>query len=163
MFGKRRDKSNNHNEPNNRGVYFDPILDQADTSAPTFLEYDADPLLRLERDRKSSRYALGFAISVPLVTFLVGFVIAITSRTLGGPLCVAGKSTWICSRTFEILFPVVPGSIALLGVLIAAWITYRTWANYGRWRPWLAIIWFLMPFSLTWLTGFGTMAVVGQH
>ncbi|GAA4795759.1 hypothetical protein CCANI_13540 [Corynebacterium canis] len=123
----------------------------------------SDPLLRLERNRDSTRQAIGFAVAVPAVTFLTAFIIAIISRTSGGPLCDAGISDWICSRQFEILFPVIPGVIAFSGTILAAWITYLKWRAYRRWRPWLAIIWFLMPFTLAWMTGFGTMLIIGQR
>ncbi|WJZ03935.1 hypothetical protein [Corynebacterium freiburgense] len=122
-----------------------------------------DPLERLERNQSSTRQAIAFAIAVPVVTFLTAFIIAIISRTSGGPLCDAGISDWICSRQYEILFPIIPGVIALSGTLLAAWITYVKWRSYGRWRPWLAIIWVLMPFTLAWMTGFGTMLIIGQR
>ena len=60
-----------------------------------------DPLFRLERNRTSTHNAISYAVAVPAITFLVAFVIAMISRTMGGPLCNAGVSTWICSRTFE--------------------------------------------------------------
>lgn len=122
-----------------------------------------DPLVRLERNVDSTRQAISFAVAVPALTFLTAFIIAIISRTTGGPLCDAGISDWICSRQYEILFPLVPGAIALFGTILAAWITYAKWRSYQRWRPWLAIIWFLMPFTLGWMTGFGTMLIIGQR
>ncbi|MDO4684924.1 MAG: hypothetical protein Q4A92_00095 [Corynebacterium sp.] len=122
-----------------------------------------DPLIRLERNQSSTRQAIAFAISVPVLTFLTAFIIAIISRTNGGPLCDAGISDWICSREYEIIFPLVPGIIAFSGTILAAWITYLKWRSYNRWRPWLAIIWFLMPFTLAWMTGFGTMLIIGQR
>ena len=122
-----------------------------------------DPLFRLERNRTSTHNAISYAVAVPAITFLVAFVIAMISRTMGGPLCNAGVSTWSCSRTFEVLFPAIPGAVALGGTLLGAWITYRVWAHYGRWRPWLAILWVLVPFTLLWMTSFGTMLIIGHR
>nr|WP_232958807.1 hypothetical protein [Corynebacterium marambiense] len=126
------------------------------------MDYEADPLLRLERNNSSTRQAIIYAFSIPPLTFLTAFVVAMISRTQSGPLCDAGTSDWICSRTYEILFPVIPGLVTLGGTLGAAWITYRRWARYERWRPWLAALWPLMLFTLAWTTGVGTMAVIGS-
>ena len=91
-----------------------------------------DPLFRLERNRTSTHNAISYAVAVPAITFLVAFVIAMISRTMGG-------------------------------TLLGAWITYRVWAHYGRWRPWLAILWVLVPFTLLWMTSFGTMLIIGHR
>lgn len=123
---------------------------------------DADPLYRLERNQNSTRNAIGFAIAVPMLTFLTAFVVAMISRTLGGPLCSAGRATWICSRRFEILFPLLPGLVSVGGTFLAAFITYRVWSRYGRWRPWLAILWVLVPFTLFWITSTGPILIIGQ-
>ena len=104
-----------------------------------------DPLFRLERNRTSTHNAISYAVAVPAITFLVAFVIA------------------MISRTFEVLFPAIPGAVALGGTLLGAWITYRVWAHYGRWRPWLAILWVLVPFTLLWMTSFGTMLIIGHR
>ena len=44
-----------------------------------------DPLFRLERNRTSTHNAISYAVAVPAITFLVAFVIAMISRTMGGP------------------------------------------------------------------------------
>ncbi|MEZ2122049.1 MULTISPECIES: hypothetical protein [unclassified Corynebacterium] len=146
----------------NRRIHLDPVLDSAPRRGASDLDYEADPLLRLERNNSSTRQAIVFALAVPPLTFLTAFVIAMISRAHGGPLCDAGTSIWICSRTYEILFPVIPGLVTLGGTFGAAYITYRRWARYERWRPWLAALWPLMLFSLAWITGVGTMAVIGS-
>ena len=61
------------------------------------------------------------------------------------------------------LFAAIPGAVALGGTLLGALITYRVWAHYGRWRPWLAILWVLVPFTLLWMTSFGTMLIIGHR
>ncbi|WP_370625807.1 hypothetical protein [Corynebacterium sp. TAE3-ERU16] len=145
-----------------RRIHLDPVLDNAPRKGASALDYEADPLLRLERNNSSTRQAIIYALAIPPLTFLTAFVVAMISRAQGGPLCDAGTSSWICSRTYEILFPVIPGTVTLGGTLGAAWITYRRWARYERWRPWLAALWPLMLFTLAWITGVGTMAVIGS-
>lgn len=145
-----------------RRIHVDPVLDQAPRRGSSDLDYEADPLLRLERNNTSTRQAIIYGFTVPVLTFLTAFVVATISRTQGGPLCDAGTADWICTRTHEILFPVIPGIVATGGTLGAAWITYRRWARYERWRPWLAALWPLMLFTLGWITSVGTMAVIGS-
>ncbi|WP_225976638.1 MULTISPECIES: DUF4133 domain-containing protein [Corynebacterium] len=147
------------------GQYFDPTVDRVSTTprGPSREEFERDPLAWFEHSRRSSRRAIAYALTIPLLTVLTGLVIALISRAQGGPICEAGLSTWICSRGYEIMFSLVPLGVALAGTFGAFWITYRTWARYGAWRPWLAIIWVLIPASLAWMTGFGWMFVNGHH
>ena len=138
-------------------------VDKADStpSKPSQLDYELDPLLRLEQHTRSTHQAIVYVIMVPLITLLAAGIILFISHNQGGPDCDAGESAWICSRTYEILFPVVPGAIALIGALGAVWTTYIKWARYDRWRPWLAICWVLIPFALGWITSTGWMAIAG--
>ncbi|MBN9644354.1 hypothetical protein JZY06_06990 [Corynebacterium sp. CCM 8862] len=122
-----------------------------------------DPLLRLEDNRKSVRNAIVFAVMIPLLTLTTGLIIALISRSQGGPICDSGHSNWICTRTYEIIFPVLPGVISFGGLIIACGITWRQWAQDRYWQPWLGIIWLLIPFTLLWATGVGAMAIVGHH
>ncbi|PRQ11109.1 hypothetical protein C1Y63_08025 [Corynebacterium sp. 13CS0277] len=126
------------------------------------LDFVDDPLARLERNENSTRMAILYCVAIPVLTGIVAFAVALTSRAAGGPLCDAGVSSWLCSRTFEILFPVIPGCVALGGVLGSSFLTYWTWRQGVRWRPWLASMWFLMPFFLLWMTSTGTIAILGQ-
>ena len=109
-------------------------VDKADStpSKPSQLDYELDPLLRLEQHTRSTHQAIVYVIVVPLITLLAAGIILIISHNQGGPDCDAGESAWICSRTYEILFPVVPGAIALIGALGGVWTTYIKWARYDR-------------------------------
>lgn len=139
----------------------DESLDKA-PSKPSALDLEMDPLLRLEQHARSTRQAIAYVIAVPLFTLLTAAVILFISRTEGGPLCDAGSAHWVCTRTEEILFPVIPGLVALLGAFGAMWITYFKWARFDRWRPWLATIWPLVLFFLAWATSTGTMVIIGH-
>lgn len=127
------------------------------------LEFFDDPLARLERNENSTKLAIFYCAAVPFLTVIVAFGVALFSRAIGGPLCDAGVSTWLCTRTSEILFPVIPGIVALSGLLGSSFLTYWTWKKGVRWRPWLASMWWLMPFFLLWMTSTGTIAILGQR
>lgn len=144
------------------GAGLDPKMDRPRRRFSK-LDLEMDPLLRLEDNRKSVRNAIIFAIMIPVVTLFTGLVIALISRSQGGPICDSGYSNWICTRTYEILFPVLPGIVSFGGLLVACGITWRQWAQDRYWQPWLGIIWILIPFTLLWATGVGAMAIVGHH
>lgn len=153
-------------DPRDKGYHFDPELDtvsEADRRARlTDLDYMAHPHLRAERNRRSTWQAVWYTVAVCVVSILIGVVVIVLSQIEGGPVCEAGARTLICSRKYEILFPVLTGGFSLLGVFGAMFILWRKWKNYDRWKPWFGSIWFLIPWALTWVTGFGTMAIVGQ-
>ncbi|MEJ4113085.1 hypothetical protein ACGE24_06860 [Corynebacterium kroppenstedtii] len=130
-------------------------------SKPSRLDYELDPLLRLEQHARSTHQAIVYVIAVPLITLAVAGILLYISHNQGGPNCDAGESAWICSRLYEILFPTVPGTIALIGALGGVWTTYFKWSRYDRWRPWLATCWVLIPFALGWMTSTGWMAIAG--
>lgn len=122
---------------------------------------DDDPLKRLEKKEYTWRQAVRYAVGVIAATLLTALVIAIIGYLVGGPNCDAGTSTFICSRTFELLFPLVPGAISLIGALYCFWMTYVRWKSFSNWRPWLAMCWVLMPWTLAWMTSTFTIAMLG--
>lgn len=124
-------------------------------SAPTELDYEADPLLRLERNNRSTRQAIWFFVGVIVATTLSAILIWISSKVIGGPYCEADSSAQLCSRTFQLLFAIIPTSVAFFGLFGSAFITYYKWKNHQRWRPWVAVIWFIMPFCMAWITSVG--------
>ncbi|WP_238597052.1 hypothetical protein [Corynebacterium heidelbergense] len=128
---------------------------------PSQLDYEADPLLRLEHNERSTRQAIRYFIAVPVVTLLTALVIALISRGLGGPYCDDGVG-WLCSRSAQIWFAVLPGLISIGGFFGAAWICYLKWKNHTRWRPWIGVVWFLMPFMLMWVTSTGALLLLGH-
>lgn len=157
MNHKAHDDTHPENDPELKIQLPPEILQQFEDFDPLL-----DPLYRLEVHRRSTIQAMVFALVIPAVTLATALAIAFVSRGIGGPLCEAGLATWLCTRTAQIVFPVVPGLIALGGTITAALITYFKWARYNRWRPWLAIIWFLMPFSLFWIVSTGTILILGH-
>ncbi|WP_296215863.1 hypothetical protein [uncultured Corynebacterium sp.] len=131
--------------------------------APTELDYEADPLLRLERNNKSTRQAIWFFIGVIVTTTLSALVIWGASKAVGGPYCEADSSAQLCSRTFQLLFAIVPTSVAFFGLFGSAFITYRKWKTHQRWRPWIAVIWFIMPFCMAWITSVGAYLILDHN
>ncbi|MGJ4179682.1 hypothetical protein ACN4EA_06430 [Corynebacterium macclintockiae] len=127
---------------------------------PSELDYEADPLLRLERNNKSTRQAIWFFVGVIVSTTLSAILIWIASKVIGGPYCEADSSAQLCSRTFQLLFSIVPTSIAFFGLFGSAFITYYKWKNHQRWRPWVAVIWFIMPFCMAWITSVGAYLLI---
>ncbi|MDO5684865.1 MAG: hypothetical protein Q4G37_02035 [Bifidobacterium sp.] len=130
---------------------------------PSALDYELDPLLRLEKHARSTREAIAYVIAIPLLTILTAGIILLISHTQGGPICDAGQAHWVCNRTTEVLLPLIPGAVALAGAVGTLWITYFKWARYDRWRPWLATIWPLFLFFLGWVTSTGTMLIIGHR
>lgn len=124
-------------------------------SAPTELDYEADPLLRLERNNRSTRQAIWFFVGIIVATTLSAILVWIASKVVGGPYCEADSSAQLCSRTFQLLFAIIPTSVAFFGLFGSAFITYYKWKNHQRWRPWVAVIWFIMPFCMAWITSVG--------
>lgn len=129
---------------------------------PTPDELQQDPLKRLELNERSARQAWMYLVAVPALTLGAALIILVVSRASGGPACDSGDASWLCTRTAEVLFAAVPGTIATAGMFGAAWITYAKWKNYIRWRPWIGVVWFLMPFALMWVTSTGAMLLSGS-
>ncbi|WP_018025043.1 hypothetical protein [Corynebacterium ulceribovis] len=124
-------------------------------------DLDFDPLLRLELEQKSRRQAIFWAIGTMVAILVSAMIIAFIGRAVGGPNCDAGYSSFMCSRTFELAFPLIPAAIALGGTFGAMWICYVKWSRYQKWTPWLAITWLLIPVSLLWITSTAQFAILG--
>lgn len=120
-----------------------------------------DPLERLERRMYSGRPAYVYTGAVIVATLVAGLIVGIAGYLSGGPTCDAGKSTFICSRTWEIAFPVIPAVVSLFGCLGGFWRTYVEWKHFRNWRPWLAMCWVLMPFTLMWMVSTFGILILG--
>ena len=125
-------------------------------------DYLNDPLLRLERNNRSTRNAVVFFFGTVGLTLALALVIALASRIIGGPRCVAGESVWLCSHSMELAFWIIPAVISMGAMFLSVWITYDKWRRHQRWRPWIAVIWFLMPYGLAWVTSAGAMLIFGH-
>lgn len=121
-----------------------------------------DPEERALRDARSTRQAIYYFISVPIIVLVLAGIVLIASRTAGGPLCEAGDAQWLCSRASQIWFSLLPGIVAMGSVFLAAYITYRKWKTQQRWRWWIAVVWISMPFALAWITGTGSLLLLGK-
>lgn len=123
------------------------------------IDYDADPLSRLERNNRSTRNAIVFFIAIIVGSAVAALAIWAISASVGGPYCDRDATANLCSRNAVIAFSIIPTGIAMFGLFGAAAITYRMWATRRRWRPWIAVIWFIMPYSLAWLTSVGAQLI----
>lgn len=148
------------------GYRIDPELDRVPENGKKLkvseLDLMANPELRRKRAKLSIKQAIWYTIGSCVGSIVIALVIIFISKSQGGPMCVEGSRTLICSRTFEILFPVVTGGFSFASVIGAMIILYRKWKRYELWQPWFGVIWFLIPWAMTIMTGFGTMALVGQ-
>ena len=68
-------------------------VDKADStpSKPSQLDYELDPLLRLEQHTRSTHQAIVYVIVVPLITLLAAGIILIISHNQGGPIATRGS------------------------------------------------------------------------
>lgn len=145
------------------GYRIDPELDRAPASSKVSeLDLMANPELRRQRARLSIKQAIWYTVGACLGSIVIALIIIALSKWQGGPMCYEGSRTLICSRRYEILFPTVTGGFSMLTVIGAMLILYRKWKRYELWQPWFGVIWFLIPWAMTIMTGFGTMALVGQ-
>ena len=137
----------------------EPALD-SEPARPSQLDYEADPLLRLERNNKSTRQAIMFFIGIILASTLSALLIYLVSQLMGGPLCDADDSAMLCNDTFRWLFAIVPTGIAIFGLFGSVWITYAKWRDRLRWRPWIAVVWFILPYTLAWVISVGSSLMI---
>lgn len=137
----------------------DEIHDQVPAERP--IDPADDPLLRLERNERSGRQAYRYAAGVIIATILTAIGVGVAGAVAGGPNCDAGASRFICSRTWELAWPLATSAVSLIGALGGFWMTYRKWAAFQRWRPWLAMCWLLLPHTLLWMTGTLSIAMFG--
>lgn len=139
---------------------YDPIAEEDRPSRrPSELDYEADPLLRLERNNRSTRQAIMFFIGTIVLTSVTAFLIWMASAITGGPYCDADATAILCSSTYRLMFMIIPPAIAAFGLFGGAWIAYLKWKKHQRWRPWIAVIWFIMPFTLAWVISAGSMLI----
>ncbi|ANE05118.1 hypothetical protein [Corynebacterium crudilactis] len=144
------DEADFSNRPRTYSDSFDALAD-----AP-------DPKIEQAKNKQSSRQALIYLFAVPLVTFVSAYLLAWVSRLQGGPICEAGDAVWICSRAAELWWPITTSLIAFGGMLGSAWILYDKYRNYLRWRPWMGVLWILIPFSMLWGTSVLTLSILGH-
>lgn len=121
--------------------------------------YEADPLLRLERNAASTRQALWYLGVAILLPIIVGFTLALVSRSSGGPYCERDASAWLCSSSWILLFGLIPSAIALVEMFIAAYLCYRKWKTFQRWRTWLAVVVLMVPYTMSWVTSTGALII----
>ncbi|MDO5669767.1 MAG: hypothetical protein Q4G50_07170 [Corynebacterium sp.] len=115
------------------------------------LASSTDPVIQQERNRRSTRQALTWMFGTMALTAGGGFVMALFTRLMGGPLCDAGEAAWLCTRSAQIWWPIITSTFAMGGVIGCAIIMVRKLNSYTRWRPWMGIFWVLIPFAMMWM------------
>lgn len=126
-------------------------MSASDESPADDIDARVAELDRIDRKVYSGRRAYFFTGGVILATFITALIIGIAGAIVGGPNCVAGKSSFICSRAWELAFPLIPSAVSLIGCLAVFWQTYVEWKHFRAWRPWLAMCWVAMPFTIFWM------------
>lgn len=113
---------------------------------------EPDPLEVSERNRRSARDAILFALGTVAVTLLFALVLAGISRLQGGPLCDTGEATWLCTPAWRTWWAVLTSLPPIAGLIGCAVIMVRKLNRYERWMPWMGVFWLpLVPFAMTWL------------
>ena len=126
----------------------------------TELDYEADPLARLERNNRSTKQAIIFFFAVPGIAAFLALGTTIISRIVGGPYCDADSSAWLCTEGFRLFFHIAPALVCFFGLFGAAYICYYKWKRHQRWRPWIAVIWFIMPVAIGWSVNSAAMLIL---
>lgn len=120
-----------------------------------------DPVAQEERNRRSGRQAVAWLIGVPVLTFVLAVVLGVVFRLIGGPLCEDGDSTWLCTRSAQIWWPIITSLVPVTGLLGCAVIIVRKLRTYTRWRIWMGVFWALVPFTMLWMTSTIPIAMTG--
>lgn len=111
-----------------------------------------DPARRAERNRASTRQAIWYLAIVVVGTFVIGGLLAVVARLMGGPLCTPDGANWLCSEASQVWWPIAASATPVLGLIGCGIIMVRKLKSYLRWRPWMGVFWFLVPFTMAWLT-----------
>lgn len=115
------------------------------------LASSTDPAVQAARNRQSTRQAITWLFGTVLTTVVVAFVLALVARLMGGPACDAGEAAWLCTRSWQIWWPIITSIIPAAGIIGCAVIMVRKLNSYTRWRPWMGVFWVLIPFAMMWM------------
>ncbi|RNE48267.1 hypothetical protein C5L39_09355 [Corynebacterium alimapuense] len=118
-----------------------------------------DPAVQAERNRQSSRQAMIWLAAIPGITFGMGFLLLLITRMIGGPECTTGEATWLCTRSSQIWWPIVTSIVPIVGVFGTAIIMNRKLKSYTRWRTWMGVFWFMVPFCMMWMLTVGQVLI----
>lgn len=132
-----------------------------EAQSPEELSESPDPARVAAQNRKSGYQALWYAIAAPICLIVVGFLLLVLSRLVGGPLCEAGEANWICTEFVRIWWPIATSVLAFLVLIGCAVIMVRKLNRHLRWWPWMAAFWFLVPMMMLWMTTTLPIAITG--
>ena len=111
---------------------------------------EPDPVEVAAANRRSTRQAIWYMVSVLVISALYGFGVALFSRLTGGPLCEDGTASWLCTEGQRNFFAISTMIIPLLGMIGCAIIMVRKLRRYLRWRSWMAIFWVMAFNFMIW-------------
>lgn len=111
---------------------------------------EPDPVEVAAANRRSTRQAVWYMVSVLVISALYGFGVALFSRLTGGPLCEDGTASWLCTEGQRNFFAISTMIIPLLGMIGCAIIMVRKLRRYLRWRSWMAIFWVMAFNFMIW-------------
>lgn len=121
-----------------------------------------DPVEQARRNQQSTKQAVIWAIATPILTLLAALILAIISRTQGGPICEEGDAVWICTRAAEIWWPLATSGVAWAGTIGSGIVLWRKYKNYTRWRPWMCTFRATLSWTVLWMLTTMTMVVIGH-
>lgn len=134
-------------------------LRRPEPQTPEELASTVDPAVQAQKNQQSTRQAISWLFGIPISTVIVAFLLLLITRNMGGPLCDSGESTWLCTESSHIWWPLVTSIIPLTGILGCAFIMNHKLKTYTRWRPWMGVFWVLIPLSMLWMVNVGQILV----
>lgn len=139
------------NKPRPEPRDFDELADQP------------DPYEQLQLNKKSTRQALWWATGTVIFSLVVSGGLALASRLAGGAYCATGLNTWLCSRTWELVWSLGSCAVPIAGAVGCGIIMVLKLQRYIRWGTWMGAFWFLVPYAMLWMTTAGQIAILGTH
>ncbi|QPK79074.1 hypothetical protein G7Y31_11380 [Corynebacterium lizhenjunii] len=109
-----------------------------------------DPAWLAEQNRKSSRQALWFLISIVVASLVCGLGSLLVLRQFPGPWCESGDAAWLCTTTTRSVWMGLAIFFPLLGVVGSGVIMLRKLNRYLRWRAWMGVFWALTLHFMIW-------------
>ncbi|WP_026209374.1 hypothetical protein [Corynebacterium caspium] len=121
-----------------------------------------DPAVVLYRNQQSTKQAIWWTIGTIVLSLCNAGLGLILARLIGGPYCISGEASWLCSRSAEIWWPLWACLIPVLGLSGCAVIMLRKLKAYLRWRPWMGAFWVLVPHAMIWMITVLQIAIIGH-
>ena len=111
-----------------------------------------DPLAVAEANRRSTRQAVWFMVTILAGSALYALILAGIFKLTGSTDdCIpAGYASWLCTKTQRTVFSTTTLIIPFVGMIGCAIIMVRKLKSYVRWRGWMAIFWVMAGNFMLW-------------